>query len=243
MRNKASWKPNKYVYQNGKLAASDDVAICSRLVANISADFYDRHIKSHCKGQLLDLGCGNVPLYEAYKDFVDDVTCVDWSNTFHKNQFLDHECDLTEPLPLETETFDTIICSDVLEHLPNPENLWEEMYRVLNQDGKALINVPFFYWIHEAPYDYHRYTCYSLQRSAESVGFKVVFLEPTGGWPEVTADFLAKFLHFRPVVGNLLALTVQNATQSLLKTPIGKRISKNSNHIFPLGYFMVVHKQ
>lgn len=242
MKNKDKWKTSKYVYRNGVLTASSEVAVCSRLFASITASFYDENIKTHCSGKLLDLGCGNVPLYEAYRNSIDDVICADWSNTFHKNQYLDCECDLTQALPFQDGEFDTLICSDVLEHLPNPELLWSEMNRILKKGGKVLISVPFFYWIHEAPYDYHRYTNFALEHFAKQSGFEVLLLESMGGWPEVAADGLAKFLHFRPFFGSFLALLVQKSTAYFISTKVGKRVSNNSNHIFPLGYFLVVQK-
>ncbi|MGE3825510.1 MAG: hypothetical protein AB7G44_14910, partial [Bacteroidia bacterium] len=97
MRNKEQWKPSKFVYRNGKLYASRDAAevnVSSRLIADIIASFYEREIKNHVKGKLLDLGCGKVPLYLAYLDFTTEVACVDWPNSLHKNIYLDHEMDL-----------------------------------------------------------------------------------------------------------------------------------------------------
>ncbi|NES18025.1 MAG: class I SAM-dependent methyltransferase [Symploca sp. SIO3E6] len=245
MKNKKSWEPSKFVYKHGKLVASrnlQEVGVSSRLIANIMASFYGDHIKEHCRGKLVDLGCGKVPLYEACKNLVDEHICVDWPNTLHKNQYLDFECDLTQELPFKDQEFDTIILSDVLEHIPQPEYLWKEMSRILKKDGKILLNVPFYYWLHEAPYDYYRYTEYALRRFAELEGFEVIFLEAVGGMPEVIADMLAKFIHFRPLIGNFLANAIQNITYIFIHSQVGKRISKSTSKRSPLGYFMIVKK-
>lgn len=45
-------------------------------------------------------------------------------------------------LPFSESTFDTIICSHVLEHIPNDLIAMSEMYRVLKKGGNALIMVP-----------------------------------------------------------------------------------------------------
>jgi SAM-dependent methyltransferase len=67
--------------------------------------------------------------------------CVDWSNSLHGNDFLDAECDLTKDLPFADASFDSILLSDVLEHIPTPERLWREMARLLKPEGKLLLFV------------------------------------------------------------------------------------------------------
>ena len=49
--------------------------------------------------------------------------------------------DLTD-LKFEEKSFDVIICNHVLEHIPNDAKAMSEMFRVLRQDGWAVINVP-----------------------------------------------------------------------------------------------------
>lgn len=120
MKNKDKWVSSKYIYKNKRLTSSKDpkeVSISSRLMTNIIASYYEYYIPKYAKGKLIDLGCGKVPLYEIYKSFVTDNICIDWPNTLHKNMFLDYEYDITKDLPFENETFDTIILSDVLEHV------------------------------------------------------------------------------------------------------------------------------
>lgn len=245
MKNEHEWVPSKFVYHNGKLVASShpgEVAVGSRLIANTIARFYHTHLSDHCRGKLIDLGCGKAPLYEAYKDLVESAICVDWPNASHGKDYLDFECDLTQELPFQDQEFDTIILSDVLEHIPEPEKLLQEMYRILRNEGKALINVPFFYWLHETPYDYYRYTEFGLRYLAESAGFKVVTLTAMGGFPEVLTDITAKFLQFRPVIGKPLAHLIQAITAGLIKTKLGQTLSARTGKVFPLGYFMVVEK-
>jgi SAM-dependent methyltransferase len=245
MKNRNKWQPSKYVYKNGKLIASRDrheVGIGSRLITDLVAGFYDKNLKQYAKGKLLDLGCGKVPLYIAYRDLVADNICVDWENTPHKNEYLDCECDITRVLPFENEEFDTIILSDVLEHVPQPEHLWKEMTRILSTDGKIMMNVPFFYWLHERPYDYYRYSEFALRRFVECCGLRLVRLDSIGGSQEVIADILAKNIQFFPLVGEGLAIFIQYITMFFVKTPLGRKMSKKTSQFFPLGYFLVAEK-
>ena len=56
------------------------------------------------------------------------------------------------------------------------------------------MNVPFYYWLHERPHDYYRYTEYALRRFAETAGFNFLLIKTLGGVPEIIADILAKNL-------------------------------------------------
>jgi ubiquinone/menaquinone biosynthesis C-methylase UbiE len=249
MQNQEKWSPGKYVIRSGRLRATHDTSKlkrASRLVTDLVAARYDEAIRAYAKGDLIDLGCGNVPLFLAYKDRVNSITCVDWPATRHKVDHLDHEIDLTQRLPFPDNSFSTIILSDVLEHIPNPGQLWSEMYRILTPGGVAIINVPFLYWVHEAPHDYYRYTEYALERFANDSNFSVISLEPIGGLPEVLADFIAKNPRVIPVIGHifrkLTSILIQKITWVFVHS-VGKSLSRKTSKKFPMGYFMIVEKQ
>lgn len=245
MRNQEQWQPSKFVYRNGRLMASRDkreVAPGDRFIADLVAALYDAHFSQYAKGQLIDLGCGRVPFYEAYRPYVSEAICVDWGNTAHQTNHLDYECDLTSRLPFHDGEFDTILLSDVLEHIPEPERLWAEMARILCPGGVLLLNVPFFFRIHEEPYDYYRYTEYALRRFAENHGFEVVVLRPIGGTPEIFADLIGKHARFVPLIGVLLVSVVHALARAFLATPVGRKMSAATGPLFPLGYFVIARR-
>lgn len=245
MRKPDTWKPSKYRLVKNSLRASNDpqeVRTGSRLLVEVIAEFYDRAIPSYVTGRLIDLGCGKAPLFLKYRDFAASVTCVDWSNTLHKNENLDVECDLSKRLPFETASFDTVILSDVLEHLPEPRLLWGELARIMAPGGRLLMNVPYFYPLHEVPFDFYRYSRFALERFARGNGFDIIELEPLGGSPEVLTDILAKHIQFIPIVGKLMARSIQALTLAFVRTTAGRRISKRSAEYYPLGYAMVAKR-
>ena len=246
MQNREKWQPSKYVYTaTGKLIASRDhkeVGIGSRLMADLIAGFYSENLPRHAKGKLLDLGCGKVPLFMAYKDYVAENICVDWENTLHKNEYLDFAYDVTKALPFKDGEFDTVILSDVLEHIPQPERLWQEVARVLAIRGKIIMNVPFYYWVHEQPHDYYRYTEFALRRFVEIYGMRVVQLNAIGGVPEILADVFSKNVLRLPKIGRLLAMVAQRLTSFFIATKCGKRMSEATGRSFPLGYFLIAEK-
>jgi len=245
MRNRDTWRPSKYVRQNGRLMASRDpkeVGLGSRLITDLVAGCYDANLKLHAKGRLLDLGCGKVPLFDAYRNYVTDNICIDWENTLHKNDHLDFEADLTKELPFSDGEFDTIILSDVLEHIPEPERLCREMARMLSPKGKLLMSVPFYYWLHEQPHDYYRYTEFALRRFMDRSGMQTLQLQAIGGAPEIVIDIFAKNVMRVPVAGAPVAMLSQWVISAFIHTSVGRRISEATAHDFPFEYFLVAVK-
>ena len=139
MKSVELWKSGKYVWHKGVLRGTRDpeqLNISSRLITDLLARQFQCGIETHVRGALIDLGCGNAPLYDCYNRFADSITCVDWSLTKHEQRHLDYECDLTKELPFENDQFDSLIFSDVLEHLPDPRIIWHEIARILAPGGK-----------------------------------------------------------------------------------------------------------
>lgn len=245
MREQELWRPSKFEIHEGALRASRnrrDVAVHSRLIIDLIASFYDAAIPKHASGRLLDLGCGKVPLFGRYGRYASTVTCVDWGNSLHRNPHLDAEVDLTKPLPFPDGAFDTVLLSDVLEHIPNPQDACQEIGRILARDGKLLMNVPFYYWLHEQPYDFYRYTEFALRRLMEQAKLRVLELEALGGAPEVLADVLCKSLCHLPKVGEPMSAAGQALAGWLTRSRLGKRLTGATRQDFPLMYGLVAQR-
>jgi SAM-dependent methyltransferase len=137
--------------------------------------------KKFYKGKLYDLGCGEKPYKEYFLQYVDEYIGVDWSDTLHDLK-ADIVADLNKPLPIEDEVADTLISFSVLEHLCEPQTLLNEAYRILKKDGYFILQVPWQWSVHEAPYDYFRYTPYRLKYLFEKAGFKEVEITPNAAF-------------------------------------------------------------
>lgn len=81
-------------------------------------------------------------------------------------------------IPRPDATFDTIICTAVLEHVENPEEIVPEFWRVLKPGGLVIASVPFLQPEHKSPTDFQRYTRDGLARLFTHHGFEVVELKP-----------------------------------------------------------------
>jgi SAM-dependent methyltransferase len=150
------------------------------LVYDISDRFLEKN-KALIKGTLYDLGAGVSP----YKDFFlahsDKYVAVDWAGSFH-NTKADVVADLNKPLPIEMASADTVVSLSVLEHLCEPQTMLNEAFRILKPEGVMILQVPWQWWIHEAPYDFYRYTPHGLEYLLKKAGFVDIRFEPQSGF-------------------------------------------------------------
>lgn len=245
MKNIEQWKPTKYVQRRAGLLGSRDpaqVQVSSRLITDRVAKEYGRLIPRHARGDLLDLGCGQVPLYSAYVSHVQSVTCVDWPGSPHDVSHADILCDVNEPLPIESDSFDTVVCSDVLEHLHSPTVALSEMSRVLRPGGKILLSVPFLYGLHEQPHDYHRYTRFAIQNWCKLFALHPVHVHELGGAGDVLCNILAKLLGRIPIVGGTTSRLMQALWSMFRSIGLIRRADEKTAGQFPIEYMAVLQK-
>lgn len=244
MRNIDTWKPSVYIKKGKRFKPNYRYIYAgSTLNVNIVAVKFNDYIKKYAKGSLIDLGCGHVPMYEMYKNAITSHTCADWNDTFHKNELLDVICDLNKaPLPFDNNVYDTIILSEVLEHIRKPEQLIHEIYRIQKPQGFLLLSVPFYYPIHEQPFDYYRYTQYALSSMLEDAGYEIVEMEASGGAFESTVNLVAKIMMKLPKWGKYFAIPLQEIAWWIISGKV-KRGRKIGFTRFPLGYMVAAQKK
>lgn len=156
--------------------------------------YASRQLKSGMS--LLDVGAGDCP----YKDIFTHVTykSADFGETGHEYKEIDYFCS-ADNIPVNEKSFDAILCTEVLEHIPEPKNVLAEFNRVLKNNGHLFVTTPFIHPVHEAPYDFFRYTSYALKILLEETGFEVVFITSRGGLIASIADtFKKKYKTLRP---------------------------------------------
>jgi SAM-dependent methyltransferase len=127
-------------------------------------------------GRLLDAGAGNQPYREWYSPLVEQVVAVDAAPIEGLSALA-----FANQLPFAGGSFDTVLSTQVWEHVEDPGVAAREAFRVLRPGGHLVVTVPFFYPTHEAPYDYGRFTSYGLSATLRNAGFEVVRLDAEGG--------------------------------------------------------------
>ena len=150
------------------------------LVYQSSDKFLNKYSKYY-KGGLYDLGCGARDYEDFFLQFSDRYIGVDWGTSNHEFK-ADIEADLNKPLPLGSNCADTVVSLSVLEHLCEPQTLLNEAFRIMKPGAYMILQVPWQWWIHAAPYDYFRYTPYGLKYMFEKAGFQDIEIEPMSGF-------------------------------------------------------------
>ncbi|HSR92855.1 MAG TPA: class I SAM-dependent methyltransferase [Gemmatimonadales bacterium] len=241
MKQPEAWQPSKVIWRpdrNRYEANPAYVSLGSLYAVTLMAGAYERVIRQHASGRLLDCGCGDVPYYGIYRECVTEAVCVDWGESMHGRVHVDQEVDLTQPLPFAEGRFDTVLLADVLEHIPVPAELMREIARVLAPGGKVIVLVPFLYRVHEAPYDFYRYTEFALDRLASQAGLDMLEAEPYGGYPDVLLDLANKGLTgSRPICRAFLA-----GSRWVSGSRWFGRWRERTKRNFPLGYCVVARK-
>ncbi len=239
MRNIDKWKPTVICKANGHYRVNKNyVGNRSHMVAQNAIGHYVELMQKHARGRLLDLGCATVPYYMVYKDFVEEIICIDWDNSLHQNIHLDHTTDLNINIPLMDGAVDTVILTDVLEHISEPYTLTSEISRVLSVNGKLILGVPFMYWLHEEPYDFHRYTKNQLKVFCDKNNLEILTLIESGGPLTVIFDIIIKNLPWGSMAHQFQRLAIW-----FTNTKLGKRIDNRNKSKFPSGYFLVAQKR
>ncbi|NWF39497.1 class I SAM-dependent methyltransferase [Mariprofundus sp. NF] len=126
-------------------------------------------------GKVLDVGCGDKPYQIWLSENVQHIG-ID----VYEGEFVDHIVKHDEAWPIETASMENVICTQVLEHVQDVDEVLNEIYRVLVPGGEVLITAPFIYQEHGAPNDFRRFSYYGVL-SLLSNRFEVIQVNKQGG--------------------------------------------------------------
>lgn len=146
-------------------------------------------LREHCRGRVLDAGAGR----GAYRDLLLNHADVYVGMDVGMNRGLAVLGD-AQRLPFGDDAFDTVFCSQVLEHVPEPWLALAEFRRVLKPEGKLILSVPHISWLHNEPHDYYRYTNHGLVFLLHRAGFRCELLVPAGGLLSLLGHILSTVL-------------------------------------------------
>jgi SAM-dependent methyltransferase len=129
------------------------------------------NLSKELTGSLLDVGCGTKPYRSMF--CVDSYIGLDLDSPGARIRAIANDFYDGGKFPYDCQTFDSVLCNQVLEHVFNPDEFLLEIHRVLRPGGKLLLTVPFVWDEHEQPYDYARYSSFGLHALLKKNGFYV----------------------------------------------------------------------
>ena len=190
-----------------------------------------RDLAAGIHGRVLDVGCGNRP-YESLFDVSEYVGLeLDTpENRLNKKADVYYE---GNNLPFEAQSFNAVVCNQVLEHVFEPDKFIREIERVLMSDGRLLLTVPFVWDEHEQPRDFGRYSSYGLTALLLRNGFEVLEFRKTMGDVRTIFQMLNAYLFKKtqtcnPYVG-LAATLVLMAPFNLVGTILSWVMPRNED--------------
>jgi len=148
-------------------------------------------------------------------------------------------------IPEEDESFDVILCTEVLEHLPDPVEALIEFQRLLKKSGTLILTAPFCSLTHFAPYHYSTgFNRYFYEYHLEGLGFKLGNIKTNGNFFE----YLGQEIHRIPSMADKFtsqkASRIERIAMKIVLTML-ERFSKNdttSDEVLCFGYQMIAIK-
>ncbi len=189
----------------------------------LEESFNEANINDSLQLDVLDVGCGRGTLLEAFQQKGHNITGTERSISPFSSDYIYKE-NLDE-IDFKEESFDIIIVWHVLEHLDNPKDTLEQIFKLLKINGLLVISVPNFgsyqakvfqqYWFHlDLPRHLFHFTKKRLTKLIESSGFNVKKLT-TFSLEQNTFGFIQSCLN---KINGKLKFTTNNHLYSIIKS-------------------------
>lgn len=153
-------------------------------------------------GQIIDIGAGDAPYKKLF------TTCSKYITTNTKRHYVqenlkdvEHSTDIWiedgSSIPVDSASFDSVICLQVLSVIANPDAFFKEVSRILKKDGVFLLTTDFLYpkWSEE---DVMRHTDTNLRILAKNNGFEIMSIESFGGFWTMLHSNINRYIRSYP---------------------------------------------
>jgi SAM-dependent methyltransferase len=130
--------------------------------------------------RVLDVGAGSCPYRPLF--YTQDFVGLKQDQLRHGIYGrIDYMCDASA-IPVADASFDAILCTEVLEHVPQPVAVVSEIARILRPSGILILTAPLGSGIHQEPYHFYGgFTPYWYQHFLVQVGFNDIRIEANAG--------------------------------------------------------------
>lgn len=203
---------------------------------------------------LLDAGAGNM----IYKEYCDHLNYI--SQDFGEYDDLDFEEGLQVKgwhskkvdiisdivsIPLEDNSIDVILCSEVFEHIKDPIKALGEFARLIKHSGILLLTAPVCSITHMAPYYYaNGFSRYWYEANLQEAGFEILEITPRGNWFTFMAQELERLPYVSKRYGEEIDGNVNKQMVEMLRI-LTSQVEKDtgSNELLCFGYMVKAKKK
>ena len=157
---------------------------------NFNQVLRDRWVRAQAESlpagsRVLDVGAGSAPyrgLFSHCRYFTQDFVQLHPGQLLHGAYSEVDYVSQAASIPVEGGSFDAVICTEMLEHVPEPINVVKEIARVLRPGGKLILTAPLGSGIHQEPFHFYGgFTTYWYERFLAQAGFEEIRVEPNAG--------------------------------------------------------------
>lgn len=151
-----------------------------------------------CGARVLDVGAGSCPYRHVFAHCeyrTQDFTGLQNEQLrYGEYGAIDYVSDASA-IPVEAASFDVVLCTEVLEHVPHPEQVVAEFSRILKPGGRLLLTAPLGSGLHQTPYHFYGgFTPFWYQKFLGDVGFTDISIEPNGHFFALFSQEAIRFL-------------------------------------------------
>jgi SAM-dependent methyltransferase len=170
---------------------------------------------------VLDFGAGSSP----YRSYIKHTNYTTADVAQNKNFKIDVIIEPNKKIPLNDDSYDLILLTDVIAHVPDYRNTLDECYRLLKKGGELIISTPFIYRENETPNDIIRFTSFGLKNALAASNYESITVNKVGNFAftmycninekhifngeQIKVGFLFKY--FRKIF-NIIMLPILNKT-------------------------------
>lgn len=192
-------------------------------------------------GSILDVGSGG---YDRYSNLLKHASIDIRLDPFESGNV--DVVGTSDYLPFKKESFDGILCTQVLQYVKDPQAVIHEFYRVLRRPSRIILTIPQTNEIDAAPHEYYRFTSFGISSLLEKAGFEVIALEQRGGLfstlgQQITRYFIDRLrLYDRNTFGRLAKLFLGVLGRAVIALDRLDRSNANRKHA--IGWCVVAGK-
>lgn len=205
--------------------------------------------------RILDAGCGEQQFRRFCSHLVyvgQDFSAYDGKGDQHGLQTgswdqtkLDIVCDIVS-VPEPDGSFDAIMCTEVLEHVPDPVAVLREFSRLLKPEGYLILTAPFCSLTHFAPFHFSTgFNHYWYTSHLATLGFSVLETQANGNYFEYVAQEIHRTISMAKRYSSPPAAALSVAVYLLLGLPfvcgLGflSSADRGSSEILCFGYHVL----